>query len=215
MSSLNSFTTDLNVAVIGASGGIGAEFVRQLAGDPRVARVYALSRTPIESRNDKVVAIPADIGDEGSIAAAAWAATHQPLDLVILATGILHRGEAVQPEKALKDIDADAMMEVLRINAVGPALGGWVSYRASKSALNMILKTQSIEHARRFPDSVVTGLHPGTVDTRLSAPFQRRVPEGKLFSPAQSVGCMLAVIDSLSPADTGGIFAWDGKPIEY
>ena len=247
MSALNSFKTDLNVAVVGASGGIGAEFVRQLAGDPRVARVHALSRKPIDSRDDKIAAIPADISDEDSVAAAAWAATQQPLDLVIVATGMLHRDEAVQPEKALKDIEAEAMMEVFRINAVGPALvakhflprlrrkgktvfaalsarvgsigdnrlGGWVSYRASKSALNMILKTQSIEHARRFPDSVVAGLHPGTVDTRLSAPFQRRVPEGKLFSPAQSVGYMLAVIDSLTPAETGGIFAWDGEPIEY
>ena len=247
MSALHSFTTDLNVAVVGASGGIGAEFVRQLAGDSRVARVYALSRTPIVSQNEKIAAIPVDIGDEESVAAAAWATTQRPLDLVIVATGMLHRGESVQPEKALKDIDADAMTEVFRINTIGPALvakhflpqlrrdgktvfaalsarvgsigdnrlGGWVSYRASKSALNMILKTQSIEHARRFPASVVAGLHPGTVDTRLSAPFQRRVPEGKLFSPAQSVGYMLAVIDSLTPADTGGIFAWDGVRIEY
>jgi NAD(P)-dependent dehydrogenase (short-subunit alcohol dehydrogenase family) len=247
MSALNSFTTDLNVAIVGASGGIGAEFVRQLSADARVARVYALSRTQIDSRDDKVVAIPADIGNEDSIAAATWAVTQRPLDLVIVATGVLHRGEAVQPEKALKDIDADAMMEVLRTNAVGPALvakhflpqlrrngktvfaalsarvgsigdnrlGGWVSYRASKSALNMILKTLSIEHARRFPESVVVGLHPGTVDTELSAPFQRRVPDGKLFSPARSVSYLLAVIDRLTPADTGGTFAWDGAPIEY
>ena len=247
MSALNSFKTDLNVAVVGASGGIGAEFTRLLADDARVANVYALSRSPINLRNDKIVAIPADISDEGSVADAAWAASQQPLDLVIVATGMLHRGEAVQPEKAMKDIDADSMTEVFRINAVGPALvakhflpkfrrtgktvfaalsarvgsigdnrlGGWVSYRASKSALNMILKTQSIEHARRFPDSVVAGLHPGTVDTRLSAPFQRRVPEGKLFSPAQSAGYLLAVIDSLTPADTGGFFAWDGTPVEY
>lgn len=247
MSALSSFPTGINVAVVGASGGIGAEFVRQLAGDTRVARVHALSRTPIDSRDSKIAAIPVNIGDEKSIAAAAWAATQRPLDLVILATGILHRGDAVKPEKALQDIDADAMMEVFRVNAVGPALvakhflpklrrkgktafaalsarvgsigdnrlGGWVSYRASKSALNMILKTQSIEHARRFPESVVAGLHPGTVDTRLSAPFQRRVPEDKLFSPPQSVGYLLAVIDSLTPADTGGFYAWDGTPIEY
>lgn len=247
MSALSSFQANLDVAVVGASGGIGAEFVRQLAGDARVARVYALSRTQIDSGDDKIIAIPADVGNEDSIAAAAWAATQRPLDLVVVATGMLHRGEAVQPEKTLKDIDADAMTEVLRINAVGPALvakhflpqlrrkgktvfaalsarvgsigdnrlGGWVSYRASKSALNMILKTLSIEHARRFPQSVVVGLHPGTVDTKLSAPFQRRVPDGKLFSPEQSVGYLLEVIDRLTPADTGGTFAWDGSPIEY
>ena len=79
----------------------------------------------------------------------------------------------------------------------------------------MILKTLSIEHARRFPESVVAGLHPGTVDTQLSAPFQRRLPAGKLFSPSQSVGYLLAVIDALTPEDSGGVFAWDGAPIEY
>jgi len=94
-------------------------------------------------------------------------------------------------------------------------LGGWVSYRSSKAALNMILKTLSIEYARRFPDAVIAGLHPGTVDSALSAPFQRRVPEDKLFSPAQSVGYMLSVIDRLTPADTGGFFAWDGASIDY
>ena len=247
MSALNSFPTGLNVAVVGATGGIGAEFVRQLAGDARVARVHALSRNPLEWRDDKVVAIAADIVDGDSVAAAADAAGKEPLHLVIVATGILHRGDAVQPEKALQDIDADAMTEVFRINAVGPAmvarhflpklhrngktafvalsarvgsigdnrLGGWVAYRSSKSALNMILKTLSIEHARRFPDSVIAGLHPGTVDTGLSAPFQRRVPEGKLFSRPQAVGYLLSVIDSLTPVDTGGFFAWDGTPIEY
>lgn len=79
----------------------------------------------------------------------------------------------------------------------------------------MILKTLSIEHARRFPESVVAGLHPGTVDTQLSAPFQRRVPEGKLFTTSKSVQCMLSVIDSLSPAGSGSVFAWDGSPIEH
>ena len=94
-------------------------------------------------------------------------------------------------------------------------LGGWSSYRASKAALNMLLRTASIEHKRRHPESVIVALHPGTVDTRLSAPFQRGVPEGKLFTPAYSVERLLDVIDGLRPADTGGFFAWDGQPIEY
>ena len=79
----------------------------------------------------------------------------------------------------------------------------------------MILKTLSIEHARRFPDAVIAGLLPGTVDSALSAPFQRRVPESKLFSPTQSVGYMLSVIDGLTAGDTGGFFAWDGTSIDY
>ena len=103
-----------------------------------------------------------------------------------------------------------------RVGSIGDnRLGGWVSYRSSKAALNMILKTLSIEHARRFPEAVIAGLHPGTVDSSLSAPFQRRVPEGKLFSPAQSVGYLLTVIDRLAPEDSGGFFAWDGTAIDY
>ena len=58
-------------------------------------------------------------------------------------------------------------------------------------------------------------LHPGTVDTLLSAPFQRRVPEGGLFTPSYSVQRLLEVLDNLDASDSGGFFAWDGQPIEF
>jgi NAD(P)-dependent dehydrogenase (short-subunit alcohol dehydrogenase family) len=248
MSLLNSFPDNLNVAVIGASGGIGSEFVRQLVDDERVARVHALARNPVRHPAGKVTGGRIDICDEDSVnAAAADVTATGKLDLVIVATGILHRGDAIQPEKSLREIDPGAMMAVMRINTIGPAivakaflphmrrnsksvfaalsarvgsisdnrLGGWVSYRSSKAALNMMLKTLSIEHARRFPESVIVGLHPGTVDTELSVPFQRRVPAGKLFAPSMSVRHMMSVIDRLTPANSGGVFAWDGSPIEY
>jgi NAD(P)-dependent dehydrogenase (short-subunit alcohol dehydrogenase family) len=92
-------------------------------------------------------------------------------------------------------------------------LGGWHSYRASKAALNMLLKTLSIELKRHNPAAVCVGLHPGTVDTALSKPFQRSVAPGKLFSPDQSAAHLLRVIDGLTPADSGGVFAWDGSRI--
>ena len=92
-------------------------------------------------------------------------------------------------------------------------LGGWYSYRASKAALNMLLKTFSIELKRRAPAAICVGLHPGTVDTALSKPFQRGVAPGKLFSPAQSAAHLLRVIDGLAPADSGAVFAWDGSKI--
>lgn len=94
-------------------------------------------------------------------------------------------------------------------------MGGWYAYRAAKAALNMVLKTISIEHGRRFDKSVIAGLHPGTVDTSLSAPFQGNVPEGKLFTPEFSTGEMLKVLDGLTPADSGNLFDYAGKQVPF
>ena len=92
-------------------------------------------------------------------------------------------------------------------------LGGWYSYRASKAALNQYLRTAAIEQRRRWPQCVVVGLHPGTVDTPLSKPFQKNVPKDGLFTPSQSAERLLDVIDRLQPADTGHLFAYDGNRI--
>ena len=92
-------------------------------------------------------------------------------------------------------------------------LGGWYSYRASKAALNMIFKTLSIEYARRFKNIIITGLHPGTVDTKLSQPFQNNVAEGKLFTPEYSAEKLLSVIDQISFEDSGKTFDWAGEII--
>lgn len=94
-------------------------------------------------------------------------------------------------------------------------LGGWHSYRASKAALNMLVRNFAIELARSHPQAVAAALHPGTVDSRLSAPFQRGVSPDKLFSPDQSAGYLLSVLDGLTPADSGGLFAWDGTRLPY
>jgi len=247
MLELNSLNPDARVAVIGASGGIGGAFCRALAGSDRVRTVHALSRSVTTFDDDKIRPSILDLLDDASIAAAAERVSEDgPLDLVIVATGILHRDE-LQPEKTLRDIDGSSMVDVLRVNTVGPAvvakhflplmrrgaksvfavlsarvgsiddnrLGGWVSYRASKAALNMTMKTLAIEHARRWPDGVVASLHPGTVATDLSEPFRSRVPPGKLFTPEVSAAHLLRVIDGLAPDDTGGFFAWDGSRITY
>ena len=94
-------------------------------------------------------------------------------------------------------------------------LGGWYAYRASKAALNMILKTLALETQRRFKNQLIIGLHPGTVDTALSKPFQGNVPEGKLFTPAFSAEQLLGVIDKLSEKDSGFLFDWAGEKIEF
>ena len=94
-------------------------------------------------------------------------------------------------------------------------LGGWYAYRASKAALNMILKTLAIEIGRRFKNQVIIGLHPGTVDTGLSKPFQGNVPDGKLFTPEFSAEKLLGVVDGLSGADSGNLFDWAGEQIDF
>jgi len=94
-------------------------------------------------------------------------------------------------------------------------LGGWYAYRASKAALNQIIRTAGIEFSRRNRNVIAAALHPGTTDTALSQPFQANVPAGKLFSVEQTCGYLLSVIDGLTADDSGGFFAWDGKPIEW
>ena len=94
-------------------------------------------------------------------------------------------------------------------------LGGWYSYRASKAALNMILKRLSIEWRRVLPNVAVAALHPGTTDTRLSQPFQQNVKPEQLFTPQQSVGYMMQVIDELTPAKTGKFWSFDGTLLPW
>ena len=92
-------------------------------------------------------------------------------------------------------------------------LGGWYGYRASKAALNQFVRTLAIELARTRPATICVALHPGTVDTALSGPFQRNVAPGKLFSPAQSAGYLLDVLVALTPADSGALIDWAGERI--
>lgn len=94
-------------------------------------------------------------------------------------------------------------------------LGGWHSYRASKAALNMLVRNFATELARSHPQAIAVALHPGTVDSRLSAPFQRGVAPDKLFTPDQAAGHLLRVIEGLNPADSGTLIGWDGTRIPF
>lgn len=92
-------------------------------------------------------------------------------------------------------------------------LGGWHSYRASKAALNMLIKNFALEMARTHKQGVIIGLHPGTVDTSLSEPFQKGLPDGQLSSTYQAADRLLKVIDELDPKDSGRIYDWKGEEI--
>lgn len=101
-----------------------------------------------------------------------------------------------------------------RVGSIGDNnLGGWISYRASKTALNQIVHTAAIEIAARRPDAVCVALHPGTVRTPLSADFVAK-REGVL-EPTESAGKLLAVLEGLQPKDSGQFFDYAGKKIVW
>jgi NAD(P)-dependent dehydrogenase (short-subunit alcohol dehydrogenase family) len=90
-------------------------------------------------------------------------------------------------------------------------LGGWHAYRASKAALNMLIRTFAIELARSHHAALCVGLHPGTVDTPLSAPYQAGV--SNLLTPETSGRSLLDLLDVLTPQQSGRLFGWDGAEI--
>ena len=226
-------------AVVGASGGIGGALARALVAQGAV--VHALSRRAAPL--DGATAGSIDIEDEASIRAAAER-IGEPVDLVIVATGLLHASD-VKPERTMRELATAPLTRLFAVNAIGPTLvakhflpllragepatfaalsarvgsitdnrlGGWLGYRASKAALNMAIATLAIELARSRPNAICVGLHPGTVDTPLSAPYQRGVPEGKLFAADYSATRLLAVLDTLTASDSGGCFDWAGARI--
>ncbi|KAJ8631311.1 hypothetical protein MRB53_024634 [Persea americana] len=103
-----------------------------------------------------------------------------------------------------------------RVGSIGDnRLGGWHSYRSSKAALNQLTKTVSVEFAWRKDPIICILLHPGTVDTDLSRPFLRNVPDDKLFTTEFSVQKLLSIIDNAKSSDNGKFFAWDGQEIPW
>lgn len=228
------------VAVIGASGGIGAAFVRAVSAN-RQATVLAFSRSGRVPEGQNIRARPIDIEDEPSIVAAA--AESGDLDAILIATGWLH-DDGMGPEKDWRQLSPEGFARAFRLNATGPALvarhflervprrsrailgvlsarvgsisgnrsGGWYAYRASKAALNQILRTLAIEAGRKRPELVVAGLQPGTVRTPLSAPFDSASGDN-LFEPDTAACNLLDVLDNLGPDAAGRLYAWDGALI--
>ncbi|MDM3869960.1 SDR family NAD(P)-dependent oxidoreductase [Porticoccus sp. W117] len=103
-----------------------------------------------------------------------------------------------------------------RVGSIGDnRLGGWYSYRASKAALNMAVKTAAVEYARRAKQVKLILFHPGTTDTPLSKPFQTNVPGGKLFSPQFVAQQLLSIVDHLEPDGQLSYLDWQGKTIPW
>ena len=216
--------------VFGASGGIGqalSRFLEDKLGSENVVNVSRSFDGFEISDEEKILKFSESI--EGSF------------NLIINATGVLQTTEE-GPEKTINVVKQKSMIDMMTINAIGPALllknfskkldktkfsvfvnlsarvgsitdnrlGGWISYRSSKAALNQIIKTSSIEINRRNKNAICVGLHPGTVKTRFTEKFQNTT---ETISPDESVKMMMKVVENLSVDDNGYCFAYDGKVI--
>lgn len=224
----------IRAIVIGASGGIGSALAEAL--NMRGVDVIRLSRQsdpPIDLEEDaSIAAAAAALADrapfdliliatgilhgDGVTPEKSW----RQIDGAALDR--LFRVNATGPALVMRHFlpllarDRRGVMAALsaRVGSIGDnRLGGWVGYRSAKAALNQIIRTLSIELGRTHPDAILVGLHPGTVDTALSTPFQRSVPADRLFTSDHSATRLLDVLDGLTPADSGWCFDHAGERI--
>jgi NAD(P)-dependent dehydrogenase (short-subunit alcohol dehydrogenase family) len=219
--------------VIGATGGLGRALVDTLR--DRFDSVVSLGRATTPAL---------DLLDEASIAAAAAALAGQDMRLVIDATGFLH-DDRFTPERSWRQLDPAHMAHAFAVNTIGPALlikhflpvlprdgrvvfaslsarvgsigdnrlGGWYSYRASKAALNQIIRCAAIEWSRINKAAICVAIHPGTVDTGLSGPFAKTGLE--VQQPSEAASRIVAVLDALTPSDSGGFLDHHGAAIAF
>jgi NAD(P)-dependent dehydrogenase (short-subunit alcohol dehydrogenase family) len=235
----------MKVVITGGSGGIGRAFVRGLAGRANVETVTATyHRHRPAAEHPKVIWQQLDLSDEASIRAWAaqideidWLINAAGV-LHTSTQGPEKTVRHIDPEFFLHSMTINTVPTLLlakhlharfrhgraavfatvsaKVGSIEDnRLGGWFSYRASKAALNMCLKTLAIEWRRTLPNVSVAALHPGTTDTALSKPFQHNVPREQLFAPAQSVDFMLRVLDGLEPGESGQFLAFDGERLPW
>jgi NAD(P)-dependent dehydrogenase (short-subunit alcohol dehydrogenase family) len=231
---MQSFPSGYRALVIGASGGIGAALVAALREDPRCAQVVELGRATQPALD---LAEPASIER-----AAAELAGQGAFQLIVNAAGVLHdesfmpekRLADLNPAQLLATFQVNTFGPALllryfcglldrqrgvlamlsaKVGSIGDnRLGGWYSYRASKAALNMLIKTAAIEVRRSQPNAVLLALHPGTVNSALSQPFRG----AEIGRPAAvAAHDLLRVIDSLGPEASGSFHAYDGQPLPW
>ena len=225
-----------NIAIIGASGAIGSAFARVLSQKYPNSSIFRFSRSEyniIDYANEDSIAEAAEIASKelplDLVIVTNGVLHHQGL----MPEKSLHDLSAAKFHKAF---EVNTIIPALvakyflpKLNKQSPAifaalsarvgsisdnkLGGWYSYRSSKAALNMIIKSAAIEVSRQNKQAIVVGLHPGTVDSDLSKPFQTNIAPNKIFTPEYSVEKLLGVLDGLSTDQTGNCFAWDATQI--
>ncbi|MDT3322115.1 SDR family oxidoreductase [Shewanella sp. SP1S2-4] len=235
----------MKVLIVGGSGGIGQAMVKQVQETYPDATVHATYRHHLpQDRQNNIQWHQLDVTNEAEIKLLSEQLTEldwlincvgilhtqdkgpekslQSLDIAFFQHNLtLNTLPSVMLAKhfchALKQSDSVrfAVISAKVGSITDNRVGGWYSYRASKAALNMFLKTLSIEWQRNMKHCVVLSLHPGTTDTPLSQPFQQSVPQGKLFTPEYVANCLLPIIANATPAQTGCFFAYDGNELPW
>ena len=233
----------MSAVVFGSSGGIGRALTVSLLASGRYATVFAVSRSGIaipgaENRRAdfadeaSLAALAAEIRAAGPVSlclvasgllsdeavqpektyrAQSLDAFRRVFEANTFAPALIAKHILPLMPKTERSVFAALSARVGSIS--DNRLGGWHAYRASKAALNMLIRNYAIEQARRAPACICVGLHPGTVDTGLSKPFQSNVPDAQLFSPDQSAASLLDVIVHLTPEQSGKCFDWAGKEV--
>ncbi|RCK44469.1 C-factor [Thalassospira profundimaris] len=234
---LDSFAPGSIAVVIGASGGIGRAFVHHLTNANHFSQIISLSRSgtpPLDLLDETSIANCANslshmqgdirliidatgfLHDENFQPEKSWRQinpAHMAHNFAINAIGPALLMKHFLPLLPKEGKSAFVTLSA-RVGSIGDNhIGGWYGYRAAKAALNQIVKTMSVELARKKRDALCLALHPGTVDTGLSAPFAKSgLPEQ---TPKQATANMLNVINRLSRDQNGGFYAYDGSEIEY
>lgn len=226
--------------IIGASGGIGAALEVALINEGGFQVVHGFARSRIgplhlDLRDEASIASAAvhvAAGPAPSLVIVATGLLHREghcpekalsdLDPAWLAE--VHAVNAIGPALVAKHflpLMLKGMRGVFaalsaRVGSIGDnRLGGWHGYRASKAALNMLVRNLAIEERRRNDRGIVVALHPGTVDTALSKPFQGNVLPGRLFDPERAALQLLDVIEGLRLPDSGKLFDYQGEEIPF
>lgn len=223
--------------VVGASGGIGAALAAELSRSPPLRRVVGLSRRsapPIDLLDESSIADAARflagldapvrlvVDATGFLHDERFVPERRLEDLD--PEHMLHafRVNAIGPALLMKHFlpllprDGRSVFATLsaKVGSIGDnRLGGWYAYRASKAALNQLVRTASIELRRRCPEAICVALHPGTVDTSLSAPFGKAGLEVR--PAAEAARLLVDVLETLQPAQSGGFLDYRGRALPW
>ena len=221
--------------VLGSSGGIGGTFVEAIKADPACGSVVEMSRSrdgfditdeasvgaaaarlsEAELKFDLVICATGALVIDGNGPEKTIKAIQADVMAAQFALNAIGPALALKYFAPLLSNEGKSVFATLsaRVGSIGDnKLGGWISYRSAKAALNQVTRTSAIEIARLRPKGVVVALHPGSVDTGFSGGFSKGHDR---IQPSDSVAMMLSVLDQLEPAQTGGFFAYDGQPVEW